>query len=462
MEKYADLTALTLVILIALSFGLLMTRLKQPAIVGYIIAGFALGPTGLGMVENTEIVQLLADLAVMMLLFVIGMELSLRSFKNVIGVAVGTACLQIGLSTATALGLAYLFDFTVAQAILAGFIMAVSSTAVVIKILDDVGELRTELGRTAVGVLIAQDLAIVPMLLIIADLGKGTFDPTILLKLGAAGLILALVIWFLSRRERIKIPFTEAIEKRKDMVPIAALAACFGVATVSGLVGMSAAYGAFLAGLILGNSNVRSQIWDSIKPIETCLLLVFFLSIGLLIDLPFIQENWSLVLGCLLAVTLFKTFINVLALRLLGKCWGQAFTAGALLGQVGEFSFVLAAAGLTAGIIDQNGYALAIAVIALSLLISPLWKMVAQRAHDFAATGVTNLRVFTAIIFCDEIDAVGRCANAVRGESNAKAADESTLVGLATKLRQARQNAGLPGTPVAGQTPSANAADAPS
>ena len=439
MEKYADLTALTLVILVALSFGLLMTRLRQPAIVGYILAGVALGPTGFGLVEDTAIVRLLADLGVIMLLFVIGMELSLRSFKSVLGVAVGTACLQITLSLLVAGGFSYLFDLSMNQAILAGFIMSLSSTAVVIKILEDVGELRTQLGRTAVGVLIAQDLAVVPMLLIIGALGRGGFDPSILLKLGGAGVTLGIVIWFLSRRERVRLPFLEQITEREDMAPIAALAACFGVATASGLLGMSAAYGAFLAGLILGNSNVRAPIWKSIKPIETCLLLVFFLSIGLLIDLPFIQENWQLVLGCLIAATLLKTFINILSLRAMGECWGKSFAAGALLGQVGEFSFVLAAAGLSSEIIDENGYALAISVIALSLLISPIWKGLVQRTHDLAATGVTNLRVLTALIFCDEINAMSRCVSAVKGWDQSSLDKDGSLVTLARRLRVMRQ-----------------------
>ncbi|MEO0391733.1 MAG: cation:proton antiporter [Pseudomonadota bacterium] len=425
MDKYADLTAITMVILVALSFGLLMTRIKQPAIVGYILAGFALGPTGMGLVEDTSIIRLLADLGVIMLLFVIGMELSLRSFKNVLGIAVGTACLQITLSLAVAFAASFLFDLSTNQAILAGFIMSLSSTAVVIKILEDVGELRTQLGRTAVGVLIAQDLAVVPMLLLIGDLGRGGFDPSILVKLGAAGLILVLVIWFLSRRERVKIPFMEAIANRSDLAPIAALAGCFGIATLSGVLGMSAAYGAFLAGLILGNSNVRAQIWDSIKPIETCLLLVFFLSIGLLIDLEFIQSHWQLVLGCLIAATLLKTCINIFSMRLLGECWGRSITAGALLGQVGEFSFVLAAAGLSAGIINDEGYALAIAVIALSLLISPLWKAIVQRAHDLAATGLTNYQTYMETVFSDEIRLANSCAEAITGAGSGSGGDKN-------------------------------------
>lgn len=450
MDKYAELTALTMVILAALSFGLLMTRLRQPAIVGYILAGFALGPTGIGLVGDTAMIRTLADLGVIMLLFVIGMELSLRAFKSVLAQAIGAAILQIGFSVAIALGLSAFFTLTTAQAVLAGFIMALSSTAVVIKILEDVGELRTQLGRIAVGVLIAQDLAVVPMLLIVGDLGKGGFEPTILLKLAGAGLSLAAVIWYLSRRERVHIPWLEKVADREDLAPIAALAICFGMATISGLLGMSAAFGAFLGGLIVGNSSARAQIWSSIKPIETCLLLIFFLSIGLLIDFNFIMQNWQLVLGCLIAATLLKTLINVVALRLMGECWGRAFTAGILLGQLGEFAFVLAATALSAGIINENGYALALAVIALSLLTSSLWKLVAQRAHNFAATSVGNLRLLVAIIFCDEIGTLERCATAIRRNATTSLSEDGTLTGIARRLRRLRLD--MRGQPMAETT----------
>jgi CPA2 family monovalent cation:H+ antiporter-2 len=168
------------------------------------------------------------------------------------------------------------------------------------------------------------------------------------------------------------------------VLPLAAMAFCFSAATLSGLIGLSTAYGAFLAGLVIGNSNVRAILHKAAEPVQTILLMVFFLSIGLLIDLHYIAQNWRQVLLVLLVVTLLKTTVNVAILHWLGEPWQRAFHSGVVLGQIGEFSFILVAAGLTAEVISQDGYRLMISVIALSLLISPMWLAIARRLHDAA------------------------------------------------------------------------------
>ncbi len=161
MEAHAnDLTSMTLVTTVAVLCGLLFTRIRQPAIVGYILAGVLLGPTGFRLVQNSENVTSLAELGVLMLLFLIGMELSLRHFKSVLAVASCCAVLQIGFSLGITAALARLFDWPWQQAVVLGFVFALSSTAVAIKMLEDIKELRSPVGRIPVGVLIAQDLAI--------------------------------------------------------------------------------------------------------------------------------------------------------------------------------------------------------------------------------------------------------------------------------------------------------------
>jgi monovalent cation:H+ antiporter-2, CPA2 family len=162
------------------------------------------------------------------------------------------------------------------------------------------------------------------------------------------------------------------------------MAFCFTWATLSGVLGLSTAYGAFLAGLVIGNSNVRAILHKASEPIQTILLMVFFLSIGLLIDLSYIAANWRQVLMVLAVVTLLKTIVNVFILHWLGEPWHRAFHSGVVMGQMGEFSFILVAVGLSANVISQDGYRLMISVIALSLLISPMWLAIARRLHDAA------------------------------------------------------------------------------
>lgn len=393
MEHFIDqLTPIALVTSFALLCGLAMLRLRQPAIVGYIVAGVVLGPTGLGLVSNTESVKLLAELGVIMLLFLIGMELSLRGFKSVYKVALLTTGLQIALLTGCFYLVGLWFDWSFDKVLVFGFVVAISSTAVAIKILEETGDLRTHVGRVTISILIAQDLAVIPLLLIINSLGgaaAGLWYIVVIKLLFAVG-ILAFLAWFLSRRERINLPGIEFIQSRKDIVPLAALAICFTFATISGGLGLSVAYGAFIAGLIIGNSNARALMHEATEPVQAILLMVFFLSIGLLIDLEFIYTNLGMVLTVLAVVTILKTAINIGILHMLGKPWDRAFQVGVTVAQVGEFSFILAAAALSRGVVSDDGYRLLVAVIALSLVISPLWLIIARRLHDIISLHIVR------------------------------------------------------------------------
>ncbi len=387
------LTSIALVTTAALLCGLALIRLRQPAIVGYILAGVALGPTGLKMVENTESVQVLAELGVIMLLFLIGMELSLRSFKEVYKTALAAAALQILAALGVFWCVGHFMDWTLERVVVFAFATALSSTAVAIKILEETDELRTPVGRTTVSVLIAQDLAVIPMLLIISAFGSSYegeraattgVGAAIFFKITVAIGLLVAVSLFLSKRDRVTLPMSDWILSRPEIIPLAAMAFCFTWATLTGAIGLSTAYGAFLAGLIIGNSNVRATLHKAAEPIQTILLMVFFLSIGLLIDLHFIIENWKNVLLVLTTVTLLKTTVNVAILHWLGEPWVRAFHAGVVMGQIGEFSFILVAVGLASKVISHDAYRLMISVIALSLLISPMWMIIARRLHDLA------------------------------------------------------------------------------
>ena len=193
--------------------------------------------------------------------------------------------------------------------------------------LAEIGELRTRVGQITVGVLIAQDLAVVPMMLIVSALGQSA-DPghevnpweavgTVAISIA----VLAALIIYLSQRKRITLPFSGLVGGHADLTPLAGLAFCFGAATVSGFLGLSPAYGAFLAGLVIGNSTGRTTMLRHSAPIQAVLLMVFFLSIGLLMDLGFIWQNFWTVLFILFVVMGLKTLLNVGAIRMTGETW---------------------------------------------------------------------------------------------------------------------------------------------
>jgi len=375
-----NLTAIAIVFSVALLCGLLLMRFKQPAIVGYILAGMILGPSGFGIIEETDAAKTLAELGVLLLLFLIGMELSLRAFKTVYKIAFLVVFIQIVLSVFITSTMGWVMAWTTQQGILLGFVLAVSSTAVTVKVLDDIGELRTQFGRITVGVLIAQDLAVVAMLLIIEALNPNTsFDYSIVWRTAIALAIVAGLIKFLSRRERMRLPLRSAFGVDREVVPIAALAFCGVCATASGLMGLSTAFGGFLAGLVVGNSSERQIVLRGTRPIQSVLLVVFFLSVGLLIDIKFFFEHLGTLLVVFILATVAKGLINIIALRISGQPWEQSVIAGVTLGQIGEFAFVIASVGLTVGAIDTDGYKIAVAVIALSLMLGPVWVALERR-----------------------------------------------------------------------------------
>lgn len=394
MHGEISLTNIALVILVALLFGLGMTRLKQPPILGYILAGIILGPSGLAFVESRDQVSVLAEMGVLLLLFVIGSELNLRTFKKVWLVTSLATILQILISIAVTFTLSYFLGWSNGLPLLLGFITAISSTAVAVKMLDSIKETDSEAGQLSVGILIAQDFAIVPMILILRNF-HSDFSPLWLVGklLLAVGIIVALIL-YLGRRQRLRIPFVENIAQQKDLLPLISLTMCFAAAALSGLIGLSAAYGAFLAGITIGNSHQRALVLDTVKPIQSTLIMVFFLMVGILMDVGFVYAHLATFILLLLLITVGKTAINIIILRFLKIPWPDAFLVGVVLAQIGEFGFLMASIGYESKIINEFGEKLILSLTALSLLFSPLWMTIARKLKtitDASEISVSNV-----------------------------------------------------------------------
>jgi CPA2 family monovalent cation:H+ antiporter-2 len=399
MHPDIHLIEIAIVVLATLICGIIFERFKQPAVLGYILAGVILGPSCCSFISNREVVNSLAELGVLMLLFLIGMELSLRAFKSVWLVSLITTFGQLAVSFAVVSGVGKLFDLSTGLIIVLACSIALSSTAVAIKMLEGIDELRTETGRITVGVLIAQDLAIVPIILFLRGYETGSLDPGIFAKVAISIGLLAVLIWYLSRRQKLKLPFSKIVAGHHDLRPLAALIFCFGMAAISGMIGLSAAYGAFLGGLILGNTTERHAMIEATKPIQSVLMMAFFLSIGLLIDFNYIWQNITKVAILLFIITIGKTGFNVFILHVLRQPWERAFLAGLVLSQMGEFAFLLATLGSDLKLIDEDGHRLVLSLAALSLALSPLWMMAARRMHDAAPRHRESLRELLVLVY---------------------------------------------------------------
>ena len=435
-EQLAGLEEIAMVALVAVALGLMLMRFRQPPIVGYILAGIILGPTGFGLIRNSEAITLLAELGVLLLLFLIGMEISVRAFVVVIKPAVAVASGQFIAALTITFAFGVLLDWSVEQILLLGFVVAVSSTAVAIKILEDIGELRSKTGQITVGVLVAQDIAIVPMLILAEAFGQEQlpgFEIAILIGLSVG--MLGLLIWFLSKPGKFKLPLTDQLTGKPDLIALAALALCLTAATISAALGLSPVYGAFVAGLILANSTLRAEAIAVTYPIQSILVFIFFLSIGLLIDLEFIFENWPVVVSFVLVVAAVKSVLNIVLIKLSGFDWDIALPAGLAMAQIGEFSFILAAVGLRNGVLDIDAYKLALSIVAVTLMISPMWMITVRRFHAATNSGLTSLREALTEAYSEELVELVKGRNAV-----VRFYHRSTLVVRATRNNMSKRS----------------------
>ncbi|MGH6918764.1 MAG: cation:proton antiporter, partial [Geminicoccaceae bacterium] len=424
MIEHLNVVPIAFLLVGAIAGGLLLASLRQPPLVGYIFAGAVLGPSGIGLITDRETVNLLAELGVLVLLFVIGMHLSLRAFRNIWGTALGATALQIGISVSLMLLIGPLLDWSRGTAVLFGFVMALSSTVVGISMLEDVDELRSDAGRLAVGVLIAQDLAVVPMLIIVSGLASeaGIDIGRLLFELCAAITVLAALIWVLSRRHRMRLPFRPLLLRYPDLAPLAALTICVLGAALSSALELSPFLGAFLAGLYVGNTTERRLMVQATDPIRSLLLMAFFLSIGMLIDPTFVLRHFGTVLTLVGVVFLLNSVINVLALRAVGEQWRTAFIAGFALAQIGEFAFILSAVGESSGLITEQASRLIVAVIACSLVISPFWLELARRLHTLEGAPGERLMSLLTWLYQDEARQLRLRSREVAERSNVLAA----------------------------------------
>jgi len=290
----SEILTTTFLMLSAVSFGLILRWIKQPPLVGYILAGLALGPAGLGLVDYTDEISSLAEFGVILLLFIIGIELSIMAFLRVLRPAVFATLCQIGCCILLALSVNAYFNWTLPQVLLIGFILTLSSTAVALMVLQGLGQSRTHAGQLTVGVLVAQDIAVAPML-VFAQSGADVFQqwPLLLVRIVIALLILAALLVWIGKTARQRLPMAVLLEGNVELAILFSLGICFLAASITGYIGLSPVFGAFCAGLALAHTNLRKAVLDAIQPVQSLLLVVFFVSIGLLVDLEYVKSHWG-------------------------------------------------------------------------------------------------------------------------------------------------------------------------
>lgn len=365
--------------IIIVILGSILRYFKQPYIVAYILAGILLGDFGFQIITDKELVTVMGDIGLILLLFFIGMEISLPDLIKNWKVAIIGTLLQVIGSVALVGIIGWFLGWQSNRIITMGFVISLSSSAVIIKLLQDNGEISTDIGRNVLSVLLMQDILIVPMLIATNYLGGHipSVEESILQIIGGT-LIIGTIIW-IWRKKEFKIPFSEQVEKDHELQVFVALVVCFGGAIITSFFGLSAALGAFVGGMVIHAARSTEWFHDSLHSLRVMFVALFFVSIGMLIDLNFLVENWKTVSLVIVTVYLSNHLINALVLHYFGRNWKNSIYGGALLAQVGELSFVLVASALASQIISEFTYQLTIIVISLTLLISPFWIAMTKR-----------------------------------------------------------------------------------
>lgn len=357
----------------------LFRRLKLGSVVGYLAAGLVIGPTGLGLFSDADAVLALAELGIVMLLFIIGLELKPTRLWSMRRDIFGFGLAQIAICGGALAGLVFLADMGARAAIVAGAGLALSSTAFAVPLMEERGELTKPYGQRAFAILLMQDLAIVPLLALVALIAPGDHAPT-----GGwtqtLGILAAVAAVVLSARYLLNPLFRIlANANAHEIMTAAALLVVLGAAFIMQAAGLSMAMGAFLAGVLLAESSFRHELEADIEPFRGLLLGLFFIAIGMGIDLKLVAEHAPFIACAVVVLMAVKSLIVYSLARLSGSVHADAARIAGVLAQGGEFAFVLFGAAATAGIMSPTDSNLLIATVTVSLALTPLAFAIANR-----------------------------------------------------------------------------------
>lgn len=377
--------SMALALVAALLGAIIALRLRQSAVIGYIAAGIVIGPFTPGLVVDAHTVEEVADLGLVFLLFTIGAELSLRDLLRAGRVALVGGGIQVVVIIAIGYVVGRMLGWDTAGALFFGSVLAVSSGAVLSKILSERGELESEHGRIALAWSTIQDLATIVLVVLLPALsaGRAARAEDVVLALARAGLFLVILVPTGLRVFPALFEWLARLRNRELFV-LAVAAVALGTAYVSTLFGVSLALGAFVAGLAVGESDLSHHVLAEIVPLRDVLAGLFFVSIGMLVDPSFVATYWSLVLLVLALMVLVKGVVVTGLAAVLGASWRTAVLVGVTLAQCGEFSFLLARLGRETGALSADGFNLILSGAAASIVVAaPL-----QSAAGEAVRGV--------------------------------------------------------------------------
>jgi len=395
MQQFDPVVSIAVFLAAGLVGGMVAHRLRQPVILGYLVIGVAVGPHALGWVGDLKMIEAAATIGVALLMFTLGLEISLAQLREVGKLGLWGGFIQV---TATfGLGLlvgVILFQWPFSQAALFGLIISLSSTAVCLKILMERGELTSVQGRIMIALLIFQDISVVAMVLIMPLLGGVAGNVPLALALAVGKVVLFIGMTIVAGRW--VLPWLMGSiggVRARELFLLTVLVLCLGAAIGTQIFGLSIVFGAFLVGLVLRETRFVHQALAEITPLRDIFATLFFVSLGMLLDPFFLVENWAWVAIIVGVIIILKLLVIFSLVRLFGRSTRIAFLTGAGLFQIGEFSFILAQGGINNGIISGHFYSVILASAIITMLLTPVSINLASRLFSKIARTADGKRM---------------------------------------------------------------------
>lgn len=367
------LQGLVVMLLVILLIGMVMKKLDQPYFVAYILAGIILGPYCTKVLKEADTIAAIGELGLLMQMFFIGTKLELQTFakqakKPLIGVV---AQLFFSFAFITVIGVFY--HWTAKEIMLFTFVISLSSSAIILDYLEKNGELNNTLGTLTSGILVLQDFLLVPMLLAINFLGEKKLSLYTVVSLLVSFIVITFLLRQMFLKRQIRFPFPDSLKNDHELQVFVGLLSCFGFAWITQSINLSAAIGALIAGIFISRSGSMQWLEGHLVPFRVFFLSLFFLSIGLQINVGFLIGHAALVMLIVFVILVVNSAINALVFWLLKESWRNSIYAGALLSQIGEFSLVLCMVAKNQQMVDGFWYQLTLGTVSMTMLLTAIW-----------------------------------------------------------------------------------------
>ncbi|MFD2940355.1 MULTISPECIES: cation:proton antiporter [Flavobacterium] len=375
-QLFSGIAVLSLIVLLLI---LLLRRLKQPYFIAYIAAGVLLGPQVFNIIHKPDVISELGEIGIIIMMFSIGSEIDLQYLTRNFYKPLLISVVQIVLSFICMYFVGSYAGWEMTIIVLTAFTISISSSAIVFQYLARTGQIKSQLGMITCGVLLMQDILVIPMMLALNFMSGTAVSAVQLIKVCAGGVLMILFLKGALTKKLFKIPMRKEITVDHELQVFIGFSICFTMAWISGWFGLSTAFGAFASGILIGHDKATRWLGSSLIPFRVFFMAFFFLAVGLQLDINFFIQNTGTIILISFSVLFINSLINTILFKLTKNSWRDSLYAGALLSQIGEFSFILMTMAASLKLVENYTYQITLAVITSTMMLTAIWLMIIQR-----------------------------------------------------------------------------------